>query len=90
MCTLLADNIEQLSQTGPPTSVANIKIQGDTCQFTATTDWNSIKDLEVWGKLTCNKFADGQCVKSSDKEHCGNAALPDGTDRQVFTFCLWG
>jgi hypothetical protein len=89
LCDNLADNIEQLSQKGLPSSVPNIKIQDDTCAFSATADWNVIKIGERVGTLTCKKWADARCIKDNRSMHCDNAMLPKGVDRQVLAGCDW-
>jgi hypothetical protein len=84
------DLIETLSKTGLPSDISNIKLQGATCEFKATGDWNTLHDLDQVGVLTCDKFSDAQCLKSDTLEHCDNAELPHGDDRQVWVFCIWG
>lgn len=89
LCNDVAGTIQDNAPKDLPSSISKINIQGDTCTFTATSDWNAIKIGERVGTLDCKKWAQARCIKDNQSGHCANVELPDGLDRLLLSSYDW-
>ena len=57
---------------------------GDTCDFTATAEWEGASDGAEVGKLTCSEWSDATCYKSNVEGSClGDILVVD------LVYCGW-